>query len=115
MHVVVVESPAKARTLRRLLGAGHTVFATRGHVKDLPKKDGSVDPAEGFEMLYATRRGAVRTLRAIAAALAEADALVLATDPDREGEAIAWQVLTWLEEKDALGTEARAPGGCSTR
>ena len=103
MHVVVVESPAKAKTIRRLLGPGHTVIATGGHVKDLPAKDGSVDPVRGFAIVYATRRGAARTLRSIAAALEEAEALVLATDPDREGEAIAWQVLTWLEEKDALG------------
>ena len=102
MHVVIVESPAKARTVRACLGAGHTVIATRGLVKDLPAKDGSVDPARGFAIAYATRPGAARTLRSIAAALVEADALVLATDPDREGEAIAWQVLSWLEENGAL-------------
>ena len=103
MHVVIVESPAKARTVRAHLGAGHTVIATGGHVRDLPAKDGSVDPAAGFAIAYATRRGAARTLRAIAAALKDVDTLVLATDPDREGEAIAWQVLTWLEENGALG------------
>ena len=102
MHVVVVESPAKAKTVLGLLGTGHTVIATRGHVKDLPAKNGSVDPARGFALVYATNRRATRTLRSIAAALREADALVLATDPDREGEAIAWQVLTWLEDNDAL-------------
>ncbi len=80
MHVVVVESPAKARTVRRLLGAGHTVIATGGHVRDLPAKDGSVDPASGFAIAYATRRGKAPTLRAIAKALDGADALVLATD-----------------------------------
>ena len=105
MHVVV-ESPAKARTLREYLGAGHTVIATRGHVQDLAAKDGSVDPARGFAMVYATKRGATRALGAITAALADADALVLATDPDREGEAIAWQVLEWLREKDALEGKA---------
>jgi len=103
MHVVVVESPAKAKTVRRLLGAGHTVIATRGHVQDLPAKDGSVDPAEGFAIVYAPRRNAARTLRSIADALDGAETLVLATDPDREGEAIAWQVQTWLEENGALG------------
>ena len=102
MHVVVVESPAKVRTLRGYLGTGHTVIATRGHVQDLAAKDGSVDPARGFAMVYATKRGAARALGAIAAALADADALVLATDPDREGEAIAWQVLEWLRERGAL-------------
>ena len=103
MHVVIVESPAKARTVRGCLGAGHTVIATGGHVRDLPAKDGSVDPANGFAIAYATRRGKAPTLRAIAKALEEADALVLATDPDREGEAIAWQVLSWLEDNAALG------------
>ena len=93
MHVVIVESPAKVRTVRRLLGAGHTVIATGGHVRDLPAKDGSVDPASGFAIAYATRRGKAPTLRAIAKALDGADALVLATDPDRE--AIAWQVLSY--------------------
>ena len=103
MHVVIVESPAKARTVRGCLGAGHTVIATGGHVRDLPAKDGSVDPAGGFAIAYATRHGKAPTLRAIAKALEEADALVLATDPDREGEAIAWQVLSWLEDNGALG------------
>ncbi|MDD9990827.1 MAG: type I DNA topoisomerase [Rhodospirillales bacterium] len=106
MHVVVVESPAKARTLTGYLGEGHEVIATRGHVQDLAAKDGSVDPDRDFAMVYATRRGAARAMRAIAAALADADALVLATDPDREGEAIAWQVLEWLREKGALDGKA---------
>ena len=101
MQVVVVESPAKAKTVRGHLGAGYEVFATRGHVRDLPAKDGSVDPARDFALVYATKRSATPTLGSIAAALKEADGLVLATDPDREGEAIAWQVLTWLEEKGA--------------
>ena len=87
MHVVV-ESPTKARTLRGYLGTGHTVIATRGHVQDLEAKDGSVDPARGFAMVYATKPGATRALGAIAAALADADSLVLATDPDREAEAV---------------------------
>ena len=102
MHVIVVESPAKAKTLRGYLGAGHEVVATRGHVKDLPAKEGSVDPARDFAMRYATRRGAARPLGAIAAALRDAEGLVLATDPDREGEAIAWQVVSWLSDKGAL-------------
>ena len=102
MHVVVVESPAKARTLRGCLGTGHTVIPTRGHVQDLAAKDGSVDPARGFAMVYATKPGATRALGAIA----DAEALVLATDPDREGEAIAWQVLEWLRERGALAGKA---------
>ena len=106
MHVIVVESPAKAKTIRGYLGDGHEVIATRGHVKDLPAKDGSVDPARDFAMVYATKRSAARTLGSIAAALREGDALVLATDPDREGEAIAWQVLSWLQDKGALEGKA---------
>ena len=103
MEVVVVESPAKAKTLARYLGDGYRVLATYGHVSDLPAKDGSVDPARDFAMVYATPRRAARAMRAVAAALEDADALVLATDPDREGEAIAWQVLDWLRRKDAIG------------
>ena len=103
MQVVVVESPAKAKTVRGVLGAGHEVFATRGIVRDLPAKDGSVDPAGDFVLKYVTKRSASPALRRIAAALKEADGLVLATDPDREGEAIAWQVLEWLRVKGALG------------
>ena len=101
--MVVVESPAKARTIGKYLGAGYRVMATRGHVRDLPAKDGSVDPDDGFAMAFETGRGAARKLGAIAKALTRADTLVLATDPDREGEAIAWQVLSWLTERDAVG------------
>ena len=103
MRAVVVESPAKARTIGRWLGPSWRVMATRGHVRDLPAKAGSVDPGDGFAMVFEAGKGAARTLGAIARALARADALVLATDPDREGEAIAWQVLDWLEARDALG------------
>ena len=102
-QVVVVESPAKARTVGKYLGAGYRVIATRGHVRDLPARDGSVDPDDGFSMTFETGRRAARTLAAIAKALERADILVLATDPDREGEAIAWQVLSWLTERDAVG------------
>ena len=77
-------------------------MATRGHVRDLPAKAGSVDPGGGFSMDYETGKRAARTLGAIAEALAGADILVLATDPDREGEAIAWQVLSWLTERYAV-------------
>ena len=102
-HVVVVESPAKAKTIGAWLGAPYRVMATRGHVRDLPARAGSVDPGDGFSMVYETGKAAARTLGAIAKALARADILVLATDPDREGEAIAWQVLSWLAERDAVG------------
>ena len=103
MQVVVVESPAKAKTVGRYLGGGYRVLATLGHVSDLPAREGSVRPAEGFAMTYATGARARRALGRIAAALDGADGLILATDPDREGEAIAWQVLTWLRERDVLG------------
>ena len=103
MDVVVVESPAKARTIGTWLGRGYRVIATRGHVRDLPSKAGSVKPDEDFAMVYETGKRAARTLGAVAKALEKAEALVLATDPDREGEAIAWQVLSWLEERDAIG------------
>ena len=102
-HVVVVESPAKAKTIGKYLGSSFRTIATRGHVSDLPAKAGSVRPEEGFAMAAETGRGAARTLGGLAKALANADRLVLATDPDREGEAIAWQVLSWLRERDAIG------------
>ena len=107
MRVVVVESPAKARTLARYLGRGYKVLACHGHVSDLPAKAGSVKPEEGFAMrCESAGPRAARALGAIRSALEDADALVLATDPDREGEAIAWQVLEWLREHDALGARA---------
>ena len=81
-------------------------MATRGHVRDLPAKAGSVKPEDGFAMVYETGRGAARTPGAMAKALSRADALVLATDPDREGEAIAWQVLSGLRKQDAVGDRA---------
>ena len=102
-QVVVVESPAKAKTIGAWLGPSCRVMATRGHVRDLPAKAGSVDPGDGFAMTFEAGKAAARTLGAIARALKGADALILATDPDREGEAIAWQVLDWLEDRDAVG------------
>ena len=102
-HVIVVESPVKARTIGSYLGREYRVIATRGHVRDLPAKAGSVRPEDGFAIVYETGRQAARTLGAMARALAKAETLVLATDPDREGEAIAWQVLEWLTERDAVG------------
>ena len=102
-HVMIVESPVKARTIGGYLGREYRVIATRGHVRDLPAKAGSVKPEDGFAMLIETGRRAARTLAAVAKALANAETLVLATDPDREGEAIAWQVLEWLTERDAVG------------
>ncbi|MYE02907.1 MAG: type I DNA topoisomerase [Alphaproteobacteria bacterium] len=102
-QVVVVESPAKAKTIGRWLGPSVRVIATWGHLRDLPAKAGSVDAADGFAMTLVAGRRALRTLGAIARAIERADALVLATDPDREGEAIAWQVADWLESRGAIG------------
>ena len=111
MHVVVVESPAKAKTVQQYLGGDYRVLASWGHVRDLPAKDGSVRPDSGFAMTYASGPRARRVLGRIRTALKGADSLILATDPDREGEAIAWQVLTWLQERDAMGERPvrRAP------
>src|SRR6186997_3367605 len=102
MKLVVVESPAKAKTIEKYLGPGHRVLASYGHVRDLPPKDGSVDPDEGFAMLWETYPDKARQLKAITDEAKTADTLILATDPDREGEAISWHVLEVLKEKKAL-------------
>ena len=100
--VVVVESPAKAKTINKYLGGNFTVLASFGHVRDLPPKDGSVRPEEGFAMDWASDERGNRQVAAIAKALKGANRLWLATDPDREGEAISWHVQAMLEEKKAL-------------
>ncbi|MCY4139581.1 MAG: type I DNA topoisomerase [Rhodobacteraceae bacterium] len=102
-RVVVVESPAKAKTIGRWFGKSCRVMPTRGHLRDLPPRAGSVNPDDGFAMVFEAGKRPLRTLGAISRALAKADELVLATDPDREGEAIAWQVFDWLEMQDAIG------------
>ena len=102
MNVVVVESPAKAKTIEKYLGPGFTVLASYGHVRDLPSKDGSVRPDQDFAMLYETEARAAKNLKAIADALKGAKHLFLATDPDREGEAISWHVLQSLTERKAM-------------
>ncbi len=103
MHnVVVVESPAKAKTINKYLGKDYQVLASFGHVRDLPPKNGSVDPAHDFKIIYETDPESKKHLSAIAKAVREADALYLATDPDREGEAISWHVLEALKESRAL-------------
>ena len=92
MPVVVVESPAKAKTINKYLGPDYTVLASFGHVRDLPPKDGSVDPEHGFAMKWEVASDSKKHIRAIAEALKTDDALILATDPDREGEAISWHL-----------------------
>jgi DNA topoisomerase I len=100
--VVVVESPAKAKTINRYLGGGYTVLASFGHVRDLPPKDGSVRPDQDFAMDWESDARGDKQVGAIAKALKGAKTLYLATDPDREGEAISWHVRAMLEDKKAL-------------
>ncbi|ALK09439.1 type I DNA topoisomerase [Blastochloris viridis] len=102
MRVVVVESPAKAKTINKYLGPGYEVVASFGHIRDLPAKDGSVDPDADFRMLWDVEPKAAKRLADIARAVKGAERLILATDPDREGEAISWHVLEVLKEKRAL-------------
>ncbi|HET7576509.1 MAG TPA: type I DNA topoisomerase [Sphingomicrobium sp.] len=102
MKLVVVESPAKAKTIEKYLGSGHRVLASFGHVRDLPPKDGSVDPEHGFDMLWQVSPDRSKQLKAIADEAKNADTLILATDPDREGEAISWHVQEVLRQKKAL-------------
>src|SRR3978361_2272714 len=100
--VVVVESPAKAKNITRSLGGGYTVLASFGHVRDLPPKDGSVRPEQDFAMDWESDARGDKQVGAIATALKGGKTLYLATDPDREGEAISWHVRAMLEEKNAL-------------
>ena len=102
MKLVVVESPAKAKTIEKYLGGDYRVLASYGHVRDLPPKDGSVDPDQGFAMEWETYADKARQLKAITDEAKKADTLILATDPDREGEAISWHVQEVLQKKRAL-------------
>ncbi len=101
-NVVVVESPAKAKTINKYLGSDFTVLASYGHVRDLPSKNGSVNPDNNFSMVWEMDERGKKNIDAIAKALKGADTLYLATDPDREGEAISWHVNQVLEDKNAL-------------
>ncbi|TXR47161.1 type I DNA topoisomerase [Phyllobacterium endophyticum] len=103
MNVVVVESPAKAKTINKYLGSGYTVLASFGHVRDLPAKDGSVRPDDDFSMSWEVDSASAKRLSDIVKALKDSDGLILATDPDREGEAISWHVLEVLQQKKAIG------------
>jgi DNA topoisomerase-1 len=108
MNVVIVESPAKAKTINKYLGPDYTVLASYGHVRDLPSKDGSVDPDNDFAMRWEIDARSQKQIREISAAVKKADHLFLATDPDREGEAISWHVLDVLEQKKLLkGVEVK--------
>ncbi len=102
MNLLVVESPAKAKTINKYLGSGYKVLASFGHIRDLPAKDGSVRPDEDFSMSWEVDGRAQKRIKDIADAVKSADKLILATDPDREGEAISWHVLEVLRSRHAL-------------
>lgn len=102
MHLVIVESPAKAKTINKYLGKDYYVLASFGHIRDLPSKDGSVEPDADFAMHYQVSSDSTRHVKAIADAVKKADAIYLATDPDREGEAISWHVVEVLKQKRLL-------------
>lgn len=102
-HLVVVESPAKAKTLKKYLGKGFDVMASYGHVRDLIPKEGAVDPDDDFKMKYQLIQKNKKHVDAICTAVKKADALYLATDPDREGEAISWHLYEILKDKKLLG------------
>jgi DNA topoisomerase-1 len=106
MNVVIVESPAKAKTITKYLGKGYEVYASYGHVRDLPAKDGSVDPDGDFAMLWDVDSKSAKRLAEIAEAVKGASRIILATDPDREGEAISWHVLEVLKAKKVLGAKS---------
>ena len=102
MNLVIVESPAKAKTINKYLGTDYKVLASYGHIRDLPSKNGSVDPDKNFEMQWELDAFSKKYLKEITDAAKESDKIILATDPDREGEAIAWHVKKVLEDKKLL-------------
>ncbi|MDP2698082.1 type I DNA topoisomerase [Thalassospira sp.] len=102
MNLVIVESPAKAKTINKYLGDDFKVLASFGHIRDLPSKDGSVDPDNGFAMIWETDARSEKQIREIASAARDSDTIYLATDPDREGEAISWHILEVLNQKKLL-------------
>ncbi len=102
MQLVIVESPAKAKTINKYLGSQYEVLASFGHVRDLPPRDGSVNPDDDFAMEWEVSADRAKQLSAIREAAKRADSVILATDPDREGEAISWHLLEWLKDKRAL-------------
>src|SRR5512146_464405 len=102
MNVLVVESPGKVKSINKYLGSGYKVLASFGHIRDLPPKDGSVKPDSDFAMTWEVDAKAQKRIKDIVDAVKGADKLILATDPDREGEAISWHVLEVLKQKKAL-------------
>ena len=112
MNIVIVESAAKAKTINKYLGAGYKVIPSFGHVRDLPSKDGSVEPDQDFNMHWDTDPKAAKVVREITDAVKKADKLILATDPDREGEAISWHILQLLDQKRALNAGVAEGNPC---
>src|SRR5579875_2282975 len=106
MNVLIVESPGKVKAINKYLGSNYKVLASFGHIRDLPSKDGSVKPDEDFAMTWDVDARAQSKIKDIAAAVKDADKLILATDPDREGEAISWHILEVLRDKKALSKQA---------
>ena len=102
MNLVVVESPAKAKTINKYLGKDYIVLASYGHIRDLPSKNGSVDPENNFQMLWEIDAFSKKYLKEITDTAADSSKIILATDPDREGEAIAWHVKEVLDQKKLL-------------
>ena len=102
MKLVIVESPAKAKTINKYLGSDYKVLASFGHIRDLPSKDGSVIPDNDFSMVWELSSGGSKHLKEIIAALKDADTIILASDPDREGEAIAWHILEELKARNKI-------------
>src|ERR1700743_2351446 len=103
MNVLIVESPGKVKAINKYLGSNYKVLASFGHIRDLPSKDGSVKPDDDFSMVWDIDARAAPKVKDIAAAVKGADKLILATDPDREGEAISWHILEVLRSKGVLG------------
>ena len=101
-YLVIVESPAKAKTIQKYLGDDYEVLASFGHVRDLPPRKGSVNPSDNFAMTYSPIERNARHIESIAKALKKADELLLATDPDREGEAISWHIYELMNERKLL-------------
>ena len=102
MNIVIVESPAKAKTINKYLGKGYEVIASFGHIRDLPPKDGSVDPDADFAMMWEVDGKASKRVSDIVNLVKGSDGLILATDPDREGEAISWHIVETLKARKAL-------------
>ncbi len=102
MNLVIVESPAKAKTINKYLGSDYTVLASYGHIRDLPSKNGSVDPENSFKMIWEVDSFSKKYLKEITDTVKNSEKIILATDPDREGEAIAWHVKEFLNEKKLL-------------